>query len=202
MSFAKKLFHKTRNPEPGTRSLLVSLFLVLSCSVPLKQFYPDSFYPEDQIYENKPLHFLIKFEGNWELITDPNEFGRGIRPVARQAAKEGRELLFIGSTVDGTHVVSGMAADANEPAKDYAELLRRINAGQVQRDQGLSDLIAGRNSMVKWIYDKGNSRIVEFIFTISTYDIRIIFGTRADRFEKFLPVYERIMCSLEITGGL
>ncbi|MCU0609046.1 MAG: hypothetical protein MUF22_04675 [Chitinispirillaceae bacterium] len=182
------------------RTLLVScLVLLANCAGPLRQFYPDSYYEEDQIYENKPLKFLLQFRGNWELITDPNEFGKSIVPLAKQASKEGRELLFVGSTIEGRHVVTGMASNANEPARDYAEIVRRLNKYNVENDQGLTDMVVNRNSMVKWVYDKGSSRIVEFIFQINTYDIRIIFGTPRELFEKFLPVYEEIMTSLQVT---
>ena len=177
-----------------------ALALLVNCAGPLRQFYPDTYFEEDQLYENKPLHFLLQFKGNWELITDPNEFGSSILPLAKQARKEGRELLFVGATAEGRHVVTGMVSNANEPAHDYAEIVRRINKDNVENDQGLTDMIVGRNSMVKWIYDKGNSRIVEFIFVIDTYDIRIIFGTPKELFDKFLPVYEEIMTSLQVTG--
>jgi hypothetical protein len=176
--------------------------LLLSCAAPLKQFYPDTYYPEDHLYENKPLHFIMKFAGNWDIITDPNEMGKETQRIAREFAKSGVELLFIGATTEGFHVVRGQAVNLNEPPMDYATYIRRISANDVQNDQGLAEIVFGKNSMVKWIYDKGGSRIVEYIFTIDSYDMRIAFGTRIEFFDKFLPVYEETMSSLQVTGGL
>ena len=186
---------------PRILPVLAACVMLVSCAAPMKQFYPDAYYPEDRLYENKPLHFIMRFTGDWDIITDPNEMGKETKEVARQFAKSGVELLFIGATTEGFHVVRGQAVNLNEPTKDYADYIRRISAKDVQNDQGLTEMVFGKNEMVKWIYDKGGSRIVEFIFTIDTYDIRIAFGTRIEFFEKFLPVYEAIMSSLQVTGG-
>jgi hypothetical protein len=183
-------------------SIILLGIMLASCAGPIRQFYPDTYYAEDHLYENKPLHFIMRFEGNWELITDPNEMGKESGKVARQFAKSGAELLFIGATTEGFHVVRGQAVNLNEPTMDYAQYIRRISAKDVQNDQGLAPILLGKNSMVKWTYDKGGSRIIEFFFTIDTYDLRIAFGTRREFFEKFLPVYEEIMTSLQVTGGL
>jgi hypothetical protein len=193
--------------KPRPIFLLISLpltiaILLCSCAGPIRQFYPDAYYSEDHLYENKSLHFIMKFAGNWEIITDPNEMGDETKKIARQFQKSGVELLFIGATVEGYHVVRGQAVNLNEPAMDYAQYLRRISAKEVENDQGLTPIVFGKNSMVKWVYDKGQSRIVEYIFTIDSYDIRIAFGTRIEFFEKFLPVYEETMSSLQVTGGL
>jgi hypothetical protein len=176
--------------------------LLLFCAAPLKQFYPDTYYPEDQIYENKPLHFMLRFQENWVVFTDPNEMDKATKSLARAFAKSGVELIFVGATVEGSQGVRGIAANLNEPPMDYAEYIRRLNAGDVQNDQGLTEIVFGRNSMVKWVYDKVGFRFAEYFFTIDTYDIRIAFWTRTDNFEKFLPVFEGIMSSLQVTGGL
>lgn len=176
--------------------------LVCTCAAPLKQFYPDTFYPEDQIYENKPLRFILKYEGNWVLFTDPRDMDNGGRALAREFAKKGVELLFMGATAEGMHGTRGIAAHYNEPAMDHATRIRELNKNDLQNDRGLLPFLAGRNSMVKWMYDRGDFRFVEFFFTIATYDIRIAFWSRKDLFDKFLPVYEGIISSLEINGGL
>jgi hypothetical protein len=186
--------------------LLIMLLLtaagLLFRAGPIKEFYPGEYFPEDRIYQNKPLHFLLRFEGNWEIITDPNEMGTETKKIARAFEKSGVDLLFIGATNEGFHVVRGQAVNLNEPAMDYATIIRNLNAKDVQNDKGLVEILFGRNAMVKWVYDKGASRIAEYFFSIGTYDMRIAFGTRIEFFEKFLPVYERIMGSLEVTGGL
>jgi hypothetical protein len=187
--FPKRLF-----PAP--------LIALLFCAAPVRQFYPDAYFPEDRIYQNKPLRFILRFEGNWTLFTDPAELDKATRSFAAALAKSGVELLFVGATTEGMHGTRGMAVNLNEPAMEYAAHIRRINAGDVRNDQGLTEFIAGRNSMVKWVYDKAEFRFAEFFFAIDTYDIRIAFWSRTDFFENFLPVYESIMSSLEMTGGL
>jgi hypothetical protein len=183
-------------------SLLVSLLLLCFCAAPLRQFYPDTYYEEDGIYENKPLRFVMKFQGNWILFTDPQEMDKGSRALARTFAKSGYELLFVGATVEGTHGTRGIAVNLNEPAKDYAEQIRLINKAEVQNDKGLTEMIAGRMALVKWVYDKADFRFAEFFINIGTYDIRIAFWSRHELFEKFLPVYEEMISSIEVRGGL
>jgi len=183
-----------------SRFLLTSgMCLVVFCAAPLKQFYPDTYYPEDKIYENKPLHFVFKFQGNWVLFTDPNEMDKGSKELAATMAKSGAELLFVGATVEGMHGARGIAVNFNEPPHEYAERIRAINRNEVQDDQGLTDMVLGNNAMVKWVYDKADFRFAEFFFTIDTYDIRISFWSHSSLFDKFLPVYEQMMSSLEVT---
>ncbi len=195
---------KHQSPLKSIIIFLVSLscILIVSCAAPVRQFYPDTYYPEDRVYENKPLRFVLQFQGNWEIITDPNAMDKNGRELAKRCAKSGVELLFVGTTAEGWHATRGMAVNFNEPAREYAEYVRKINAKEVQNDNGLTDMVVGRNSMIKWVYDKGNFRFAEYFFSIGTYDIRISFWTKSDLFEKFLPVYEAIISSLEVTGGL
>jgi hypothetical protein len=184
------------------RTRLLSLLLFFCfCAAPLKQFYPDRYYEEDQIYENKPLGFAIKFQGNWLIFTDPSEMDKGSRNLAKVFAKSGLELLFVGATVEGMHGVRGIAVNLNEPADEYAGQIRRINLAEVQNDKGLQPMIAGKLATVKWIYDKGDFRFAEFFINIGTYDIRIAFWSRQALFEKFLPVYEDMISSIEVRGG-
>jgi hypothetical protein len=183
-------------------SVLVVLVLLISCAAPIKQFYPDTYYLEDHVYENKPLRFVLKFEGNWELITDPNELSASAKKTVRKWAEQGIELLFIGSTVEGLHTTRGMAEHLNMPSREFAENVRNNSKKTVTNDSGLTEMIMGKNSMVKWIYTKDGFRYAEFFFTIDTYDIRIAFCCRPTDFDRFLPVYESIMSTLQVTGGL
>jgi hypothetical protein len=184
------------------RIILISVFLLFGCGVTVKQFYPDTFYREDQVYENKPLRFLLTFSGNWHLFTDPEEMDRDSRLHALELNKSGIELLFIGSTVEGLYGTRGIAVNLNEPGSEYAEYIHRINKDDITNDKGLVQFVAGKNSMVKWVYDKSEFRFVEFFFNIGTYDLRIAFWTRLALFEKFLPVFEEIMSTLTIINGM
>jgi len=178
------------------------LLLLVNCAAPIKQFFPDTYYPEDHIYENKPLRFVLKFDGNWELITDPNELSRSAKKTVINWAKAGIELLFIGSTVEGLHTTRGMVEHLNMPPREFAERVQSNSKSSVTNDKGLTEMVMGRNSMIKWIYDKDGFRYAEFFFTIDTYDIRIAFCSRPADFERFLPIYESIMSTLQVTGGM
>lgn len=182
--------------------ILLVLVVSMACAAPLKQFYPDTFYPEDHVYENKPLRFVLKFDMNWELITDPNELSRSAKTTVVNWARAGIELLFIGSTVEGLHTTRGMVEHLNMSPREFAGSVRKNSRNSVTNDQGLADMVMGKNSMVKWIYDKDGFRYAEFFFTIDTYDIRIAFCSRPVDFARFLPVYESIMSTLQVTGGL
>ena len=172
---------------------------LLFCSSSIEQFYPDHFHSEDNIYENKPLKFLLTFTGNWRIYTDPNKMDPDSKAFAKTLSKSGLELLFVGTTVEGLHGTRGIAVNLNEPARQYAEYVRRLNKDDVENDQGLTDFYAGTYPMVKWVYDKAGFRFVEFFFNIETYDIRIAFWTRTHLFGNFLPVFESIISSLIIT---
>lgn len=172
--------------------------ILLSCASHIKQFYPDTFYGEDNIYENKSLHFTLTYRGNWVIFTDPEEMDKSSRQFAGDLQKSGVELLFVGASVEGQHGTRGIAVNLNEPTRDYAEYIRRINKDDVEKDQGLVDFYAGKNYMVKWIYEKSGFRFEEFFFNIDTYDIRVAFWSKPELFEKFTPVYEQIMSTLSV----
>jgi hypothetical protein len=180
--------------------LAASFFVACFCAAPLQQFYPDAYYEEDKIYENKPLRFVMQFQGNWLMFTDPRDMDKGSRALARAFARSGYELLFVGATVEGMHGTRGIAVNLNEPVQEYAEQIRRLNAADVQNDKGLVPMIAGRIPLVKWIYDKAEFRFAEFFLNIGTYDIRIAFWSKHELFEKFLPVYEDMISSIEVRG--
>jgi hypothetical protein len=176
--------------------------LVNSCTSNIKQFYPDSYFTEDKIYQNKPLRFILTFNGNWTLFTDPNKMDPGSRQFASLLNKSGAELLFVGATTEGLYGTRGIAVNLNEPVNDYAEYIRNVNKSDISNDRGIVEFIAGRNTMMKWIYDKNGFRFAEFFVNIDTYDIRIAFWTKIDLFDNFLPVFEEIMSTLSVTGGI
>jgi hypothetical protein len=95
-----------------------------------------------------------------------------------------------------------MVEHLNMPPREFAERVRHNSRSSVTNDRGLTDMVMGKNSMVKWVYDKDGFTYAEFFFTIDTYDIRIAFCSRPCDFARFLPVYEAIMSSLQVTGGL
>lgn len=186
------------------RLYLLSIFVILiaSCAAPIKQFYPDTYYREDGIYENKPLHFVLQFQGNWDIITDPNDLSSGAKKTVLEWAKSGIELLFVGSSAEGLHTTRGMAENLNLSPREFAETIETNSKRNIQNDSGLTEIMAGRNVMVRWIYDKDGFRYAEFFFAVGTYDVRIAFCSRPDSFEKFLSVYEGIMSTLELTSGM
>jgi len=182
-------------------SIIVSL-MIIGCSRPLVQFYPDHYYNNQRVYENKPLRFLLTFRGNWDIVTDPNLMERSFRKEAEFFSKSGLELLFIGSTTEGYHGTRGVAANLNDPAEEYATNIRNLNKQDIQNDQGFTISDNEGITVVKWVYDKNGYRFAEFFFNIDTYDIRIAFWSRPEYFNKFLSVYEEIIGSLTVTNGL
>lgn len=176
--------------------LLPVVLTVLSCSSELVRYYPGNYYPEDSIYQNKKLKFLITYDNNWQLWTDPVSMDPDSRKFARQLHKSGIELLFIGTTAEKYLGTRAIAVNLNEPAKEYAEYIRRLNLKDIQNDQGLVEFTNGRVDMIKWTYEKSGYGFAEFFFNSGTFDIRIAFWTRKAFFKNFLPVFESIMGSL------
>jgi hypothetical protein len=182
--------------------MLCGLVLIVSCAPSIKQFYPDSFHTEDNIYENKALHFLLIYRGNWQLYTDPKDMDKNSHDFAVQLNKRGAELLFVGATTDGLYGSRGIAMNLNEPALDYAKEVRELNKADVQNDSGIIEFYAGTYPMAKWTYCKDNFRFVEFFFNVSTYDVRIAFWTKREMFDNFLPVFEDIISTISFTHGM
>lgn len=174
-------------------------FTLLSCSSHLASYYPGNYYPEDNIYQNKILKFIITFDDNWQLWTDPATMNSDSRNIARQFHKSGIELLFIGASTEKYLGTRAIAVNLNEPAKEYAEYIRRLNLPDVENDQGLLEIRNGSVEMVRWIYEKHGFSFIEFFFNSGTFDIRIAFWTRKESFRNFLPVFESIMGSLILT---
>ena len=173
--------------------------MFISCSSHLKSFYPGNYYSEDNIYHNKILKFIITFDSNWQLLTEPATMNRDSRKFARQLHKSGIELLFIGASTEKYLGTRAIASNLNEPAREYAEYIRRLNLTDVENDQGLLDITNGRIEMVRWTYEKHGFSFIEYFFNSGTFDIRIAFWTRKEFFNNFLPVFESIMGSLILT---
>ncbi len=182
--------------------IICVLALIVSCAPTIKQFYPDSFHTEDNIYENKALHFLLVYRGNWLLYTDPKDMDNNSRNFASQLNKRGAELLYVGATTEGLYGSRGIAINLNEPALDYAQEVRGLNKSDVQEDSGVVAFYVGTYPMAKWTYCKDNFRFVEFFFNVSTYDIRIAFWTKKEIFDNFLPVFEDIISTISFTHGM
>ncbi len=181
------------------RTAILALFavaLLLACAAPLKEFYPDSYFAEDGVYQNKPLRFSLTFRGTWYLITDPDDMRGSTRQFARDLRERSAELLFVGATAEGTQGVRGIAINLNVGQREYAEKIHTLNAPDVDEDFGLTETILDGMPMVRWDYRVGEFRFVEFFFTLDTYNLRIAFWTRPSVFERFEPVYLDIMSSL------
>lgn len=185
------------------RTILFPLILYLSllhCSAPIKQFYADSYFNEDNIYQNKPLHFMLSFEGSWDIVTDPNFMQRSIKKLAKEYHAQGTELLFIGSTTDALQGTQGIAVNLNASTREYAKIIRKMNKNNISIDSGLTDIIFHNKPMIRWDYFKFGFQFVEFFFTIDTYNIRISFWAKPDIFIRFLPIYLKNMASIELIG--
>ncbi len=178
--------------------LSVSL-LLLTCSAPIRQFYPDHFFPEDNVYKNEGIGFLLTLRGKWNIITDPNSMNRYYREFAATIQESGGELLFMGSTVEELYGIKAVALNLNEPPREYATYIRELNKDDVDCDSNPVDFITGSQQMVKWVYDRAGYRFAEFFFVVGTYDIRLSFWTKPQLFENFLPVFEEIVSTVEVT---
>ena len=180
---------------------LCSVILLFSCTSTIPQFYPDTFYPEDNVYENKPIGFLVTFRGNWHIITDPDSMNHHYKSFAKTMRNAGGELLFMGSTVERLYGVKALALNLNESPEDYASYIRDLNRREVERDSVPVVFFPGNVRVVKWIYDKSGYRFVEFFFVVDTYNIRLSFWTRPELFSGFLPVFEEIVGTVEFTSA-
>lgn len=181
--------------------LCPALLLMLSCAS-VKQFYPDSYFPQDRVYRNRPLGFAISYIGNWTLATDPADMNPSGRKVAKMLNEAGGELLFVGATVEGTQGTRGIAEHLNLSNEEYLAQIRESNEGAIQKDYGSTMFVANEVVALKWEYLYRGLRFVEFLFVNNTYNIRIAFWTEPTLYERFLPVYEDIMMSLEPVGRL
>ncbi len=180
----------------------VALAVCIGCAARIEQFYPDSYFNQDGVYENRPLGFSLTFRGNWSITEDPADMQGSTREFARELQAQGAELLFAGSTAEGTQGVRGIAVNLNMPALEYARKIRAINQDAVNADSGLTEVQIDGARLIKWEYGISEFRFVEFFFTADTYDIRIAFWARPDIFTRFEPVYYDIISSLKPIGRL
>jgi hypothetical protein len=183
-----------------SRVVVLPAVLLLTCSAPIRQFYPDHFFPEDNVYKNEGIGFLLTLRGKWNIITDPNSMNRYYREFAATMQASGGELLFMGSTVEELYGIKAVALNLNEPPREYATYIRELNKDDVDRDTDPVDFITGSQQMVKWVYDRAGYRFAEFFFVVGTYDIRLSFWTKPQLFENFLPVFEEIVSTVEVTN--
>jgi hypothetical protein len=180
--------------------LLLCLLAVwggLRCAGTIKEFYPDSYFDADRVYMNRPLRFSLTFRGNWVMFTDPNEMHGGTREFARSLQERGAELLFVGTTPEGTQAVRGIAINLNIPTRRYADKIRELNRESITEDLGLSEMRLDGMYMLRWDYLSHGARFSEFFFTLDTYNIRIAFWSTPTVFKRFYPVYLDIMSSLD-----
>ncbi len=183
--------------------LLFGLLLlgIIGCSAPIKQFYPDSYFLEDGVYQNRPLKFSLTLLGAWNVYTDPNYMVRSLKNLAREHQQEGRELLFVGTTADGRQGIRGVAINLNASTEEYAQLYRKIKTednSAVTADSGMVETLVNEVPMIRWSYTEYGHQFTEFLFTVDTYNIRIAFWSQPVVFQRFLPVYLSIMSSIEI----
>lgn len=176
--------------------IVLGILFYLGCSSSLPQFYPDSFFSEDNVYQNKPLRFSLTFVGNWIIETDPNNMDPSSKGLAQEMQKRGAELLFIGITSEATQGVRAIAAHLNYPVREYAEEIRKVNKPNIEADSGIIDMVIKNHELVKWEYVSSGFRHIEFFFHLDTYNIRIAFFSKPHIFENFLPIYYRIISSL------
>jgi len=188
-------------PPPFLPAISLAVFLA-ACAAPLKEFYPDSYFTEDGIYQNKPIGFTLVFRGNWNIVTDPQKMERGSRAFARRLMEASAELLFVGTTVEKTQGVRAIAINLNIPCGAYAEKIRSLNKAEVTEDFGITPLLLNNMPMTRWDYTVKNFRFVEFFFTLDTYNVRIAFWTKPEIFERFETVYLDIISSLSFVGRI
>lgn len=183
------------------KKYIAAAFIILSgCSTSIKQFYPDSYFEEDNIYSNKTLRFAINYKSAWQIETDPNNMERGLKKIAKEFQDQGIELLYVGSTPDGLQGTQGVAANLNTPAIEYAEAYRDLNLSSMSADFGLKEMIIDGIPMVKWEYEKYGFHFAEFFFTLDTYNIRIVFWANPGIFKKFYKEYLSIMSSIDFVS--
>lgn len=183
--------------------LLFGLLLlgIAGCSAPIKQFYPDSYFKEDGVYQNKPLKFSLALKGAWNVYTDPNHMMRSLKKLAKEHQREGRELLFVGTTADGRQGIRGVAINLNASIEEYAEMYRNIKTvdnNALSADSGMVETVVNSIPMIRWSYTEYGCQFIEFFFAVDTYNIRIAFWAQSAVFQRFLPVYFSIISSIEI----
>jgi hypothetical protein len=180
---------------------LGGIVLALSgCAAPLTEFYPDSYFTEDGVYDNKILGFALTFPRTWRLVTDPNAFNQSQKKLARILNRQGVDMLFLGSTSDGMQGARALAANLNLTTKEYFQRTWNANHVETSDDKGVSEMVIADIPVLRWEYSLFGLRYNEFFLTLGTCNLRIAFWATPDRFERFLPVYLEIMASISSVG--
>lgn len=172
--------------------------IFLSCAAPIRQYFPDSYFLQDHIYQNKLLKFALRYAGNWNITTDPNLMSKAGKKVAQTLRNSRGELLFLGSTVEGAQGTRGIVENLNISNEKFLGSIRKSNTTSINKDLGQEEFDANGIETVKWQYLYKGFHFVEFLFRSGTYNIRIAFWTSPSLFDQFLPVYEEIMNSIEL----
>jgi hypothetical protein len=175
---------------------------VVGCAPALKEYYPDEYFAQDRIYSNRSLGFALAFNGAWEILTDAAQMSKAGRTVARQLQKQRQELLFVGSTTEGTQGTRAIAANANLDNKEYLRQVREANKELLEQDLGDKRFSTPEFSMIQWQYRYKGLHFVEFLFRSGSYNMRIAFWTTPALFERFLPLYEQMMMSVTAVGRI
>lgn len=175
--------------------------VVLSCNPVIRQFFDDHFYPQDRIYENKTLGFALTYRPGWKIAHGPEGMDKAQRNAARMLQNAGAELIFAGGTAEGAHGTRGIVENLNCGNEEYLEKVRKVNRANIDRDLGHASFMAGEQLIVKWLYEYRGMRFAEFLFRAATYNVRLAFWTKPDRFKAFVPVYEDIMGTLSLRVG-
>ncbi len=185
-----------------TASTAAAIVLGVSCAPSFEQFYPDTYYEQDRIYQNETLGFALMFTPGWKIETDPSRMNKTRRAAARQLQEQGAELIFAGETVDGSQGTRGIVENLNRDNERFLAALRETNRANLDKDLGACTFMAGDVLAIKWEYEFRNMRFAEFLFRAGTYNVRIAFWTKADRYGDFLQVYEDIMATLDFRAAM
>lgn len=176
------------------------LIILVVCSPVFHQFYRDYYYDEDRIYENKSIGFLLKFRGNWVIITRAEKMNSTYKKFAKTLQRAGGELLFVGYSVEGLYGVRSTAFNLNEDITTYFSYIRELNKEEITNQTEPEKFTARDVEMLKWCYEMNGYMFVEFFFLVDTYNIRLTFWTKPQLFKNFLPVFEDIAASLSLTS--
>ena len=181
-----------------------ALMLVLAgCSPPPPaRFFEGTWFEYDRLYRNAALGFAFQFRGNWSVAITPHQMSPAGRKAARALEAEGRELLFTAATVEGSQGCRGIVDHLNLTNTDYLAGIREANRATIEEDYGAESFQTPATTFLKWEYRFAGMRFVEFLFRNGTYNIRIAFWTDPQRYEHFLPEYERMMRTLVFTDRL
>jgi hypothetical protein len=201
----------TGRGRQSRRAAGVALCLCAACAVMSlsgcalfapRQFYADTYYAQDHVYQNSTLGFALMYAPGWVLWTDPKGMDRSRQAAAKALARQGAELIFAGQTSEGAHGTRGIVENLNKSPQDYLTAVKSANAKSIEKDLGTATFMAGDILTMKWEYQYRGLRFVEFLFQVRTYDVRIAFWSTPERYPEFLPAYEDIMATLNYRAAL